>query len=148
MLPRWRSSASRSDSTLDGERVRRTSAYASVTSSGMVPSMRRERTGPVSPSVEDGDLEALGLLLVAGHASCRDLYEVSCPELDLLVKLAEKAPGCMGARMTGAGLGGNTINLVERDAVERFVERMTEGYRERTGREPGVVLTEPAAGAR
>ena len=60
-----------------------------------------------------GDADAFGRLMLAGHASLRDLYEVSCPELDVLVSTASALPGCFGARLTGAGFGGCTVNLVE-----------------------------------
>ena len=59
----------------------------------------------------------MGELFAASHASLRDLYEVSCPELDVLVEIAVAAPGVVGSRMTGAGFGGCTVTLVEPDAV-------------------------------
>ena len=64
---------------------------------------------------EAGDLGEVGRLFYASHASLRDLYEVSSPELDALVEIAMSTPGVIGARLTGAGFGGCTINLVRRD---------------------------------
>ncbi len=58
----------------------------------------------------------------ACHASLRDLYQVSTPELDLLVETAQSLPGCIGARLTGAGFGGCTVNLVEKSASAQFVQ--------------------------
>ena len=67
--------------------------------------------------------------MAASHASLRDDYEVSCPELDVLVELALALPTCHGARLTGAGFGGSTVNLVEAAAVEPFSASIAAGYR-------------------
>lgn len=67
-----------------------------------------------------GRVDEFGRLMVASHASLRDLYEVSCPELDAMVEVALGIPGVAGARMTGAGFGGCTVNLVHEDAVDEF----------------------------
>jgi UDPglucose--hexose-1-phosphate uridylyltransferase len=95
-----------------------------------------------------GDLVRFGRLMVASHASLRDDYQVSCPEVDLLVDLACATPGVLGARITGGGFGGATVNLVARDALDEFRVRVVDGYRRRTGREGRLVVTAPAAGAR
>ena len=68
-------------------------------------------------ALEAGDLHAVGAALAASHASLRDDYEVSSVALDALVEIAEAVPGVVGARMTGAGFGGCTVNLVQDDAV-------------------------------
>ncbi|TGE21331.1 galactokinase [Hymenobacter aquaticus] len=81
-----------------------------------------------------GDLAAAGQLLYASHAGLRDKYEVSCPELDVLVELAQTAPGIYGGRMMGGGFGGCTINLVATEHVAAFVEHMKAGYQQRLGR--------------
>jgi galactokinase len=80
-----------------------------------------------------GNLAEVGKLMYASHAGLRDDYEVSCPELDILVKLAEGRPGVFGGRMMGGGFGGCTINLVTVDQVEPFVEYMTAEYERSTG---------------
>ena len=95
-----------------------------------------------------GDTAHLKVLMAASHASLRDDYEVSCPELDLLVELALALPTCHGARLTGAGFGGSTVNLVEAAAVESFSRSVAAGYRDRTGRSAQVLVFEPSAGAR
>jgi galactokinase len=95
-----------------------------------------------------GDTARLKQLMAASHASLRDDYEVSCPELDVLVELALALPACHGARLTGAGFGGSTVNLVETAAVESFSRAVTAGYRDRTGRTAQVLVFEPSAGAR
>ena len=78
----------------------------------------------------------------------RDDYEVSCAELDVLVGLALALPTCHGARLTGAGFGGSTVNLVDTTAVESFSESVASGYRTRTGRTAEISVFEPSAGAR
>jgi galactokinase len=85
--------------------------------------------------------------MAASHNSLRDDYEVSCPELDLLVELALATPGVYGSRMTGAGFGGCTVTLAQRDAVEAMREELVPRYREETGLEPMLFATAPAAGA-
>ena len=86
--------------------------------------------------------------MLAGHASLRDLYEVSTPELDALVELARQIPGCWGARLTGAGFGGCTVNLVEESQAEPFIRALTEGYHRATGRQAQVYLCHASQGAR
>ena len=89
----------------------------------------------------------LGALMYATHRSLRDLYEVSCPELDLLVQLTRAIPGCYGARLTGAGFGGCTVNLVEATAAQAFIQALHEGYLAQTGRDASIYLCQAAAGA-
>lgn len=93
------------------------------------------------------DHNALGALMYAGHVSLRDLYEVSTPELDALVEIARGLPGALGARLTGAGFGGCTVNLVQVDQAEGFMHGLKKGYEEQTGREAQVYLTHAADGA-
>jgi galactokinase len=95
-----------------------------------------------------GDIARLKVLTAESHASLRDDYEVSCPELDILVELALALPTCHGARLTGAGFGGCTVNLVEAPAVETFSRAVASGYQERTGRPAEVHVFEPSTGAR
>jgi galactokinase len=97
---------------------------------------------------EAGDLATVGRLFHASHASLRDLYEVSSPELDTLVEIARATPGVVGARLTGAGFGGCTINLVHRDAVPLLREHVLRDYPSRTGLTPRVFEVEASAGAR
>jgi galactokinase len=97
--------------------------------------------------LEKGDLESFGRLMVASHESLRDDYEVSCKELDVLVELALKQPGVLGARMTGAGFGGCTVNLVLAGAAESFAEAVQEGYNKATGLNAEVYVCEASDGA-
>lgn len=91
---------------------------------------------------------SFGALMFAGHTSLRDLYEVSIPELDALVEIARSLPGIYGARLTGAGFGGCTVNLVEEAKAEAFIAGLKAGYREKTGREAQVYLCKASGGAR
>jgi galactokinase len=93
------------------------------------------------------DLTALGRLFAESHASLRDDYEVSSPELDLLVEIAARTPGVVAARLTGAGFGGCTVNLVRPDAVERFRAAVMREYPRLTRLTPRVFVVEPVAGA-
>jgi galactokinase len=94
-----------------------------------------------------GDLAAVGDLFAASHASLREDYEVVSPELDTLVEIARSVPGVVAARMTGAGFGGCTINLVARDAIAALRERVLAVYPGRTGLRPRVLAVDAAAGA-
>ncbi len=85
------------------------------------------RVEQVVEALAAGDLREVGRLMDASHESCRDLYEISCPELDELVEI-ERAAGALGARMTGAGFGGCTICLVETARVEETVAELIKGY--------------------
>ncbi|MCH7810995.1 MAG: galactokinase, partial [Chloroflexi bacterium] len=84
-------------------------------------------------ALRDGDRETLGRLFAESHASLRDGFEASTPEIDLLVELANATPGAIGARLTGGGFGGCTVNLVEAAQAQRFGEAVVSQYRQRTG---------------
>ncbi len=96
---------------------------------------------------EDEDLAAVGRLMYESHTSLRDDYEVSCPELDLMVDLARKVPGVYGSRMTGGGFGGCTVSLVERDIVERFKMEVAGKYEDATRIHPEIYVTTLVDGA-
>lgn len=83
--------------------------------------------------LKQGDLKRFGEYMNASHVSLRDLYEVSCTELDVMVEEAQRIPGTLGSRMTGAGFGGCTVSLVHEDDVERFIKEVGEAYTRRTG---------------
>lgn len=93
------------------------------------------------------DERAFGALMYASHTSLREDYEVSTPELDTLVNLARKMPGIIGARLTGAGFGGCTVNLVHRQDVEAFITGMKEGYLQATGIDAQVFVCRASPGA-
>jgi galactokinase len=91
-------------------------------------------------------LDDLARAMAESHASLRDDYEVSCAELDLLVDLAAGQTGVHGSRMTGAGFGGCTINLVEAHAVDAFRHRLSADYKKRTGLTPDIFICNAANG--
>lgn len=98
--------------------------------------------------LDKNDGEGFGQLMYQTHASLRDDYEVSCKELNVLVELAAKIPGCLGARLTGGGFGGCTVNLVKDEAVSDFVTKLGENYLKQTGKKAAIFLCRADAGAR
>jgi galactokinase len=92
------------------------------------------------------NMARFGELLGASHASLRDDYEVSSKELDLLVDLARAVPGVAGARMTGAGFGGCTVNIVHERSLEQFEEQVVNEYRRQTKREGRLYVCKVVAG--
>ncbi|HTF32293.1 MAG TPA: galactokinase [Myxococcota bacterium] len=106
-----------------------------------------QRTLEAAAALERRDLAALNPLMAASHASLRDAYEVSCRELDVLVDAAAPLEGVFGARMTGGGFGGCTVNLVRADAVPAFREGVTQAFERATGRKPKIYESSAAAGA-
>lgn len=99
-------------------------------------------------ALEAGDIPKFGLLMRASHESLRDLYEVSCRELDIMVEAAWDVSGTCGARMTGAGFGGCTVNLVEAEAVDGFVAKVGKTYTDKTGIKPELYVCEAEDGAK
>ena len=93
------------------------------------------------------DLERFGMRMAESHASLRDLYEVSCAELDLMVDQANRQEGVYGARMTGGGFGGSTINLVKSRFADAFAENMARSYEKETEIVPQIHICVPAEGA-
>ncbi|HEY4379938.1 MAG TPA: galactokinase [Acidobacteriaceae bacterium] len=93
------------------------------------------------------DLARFGELMHQAHLSFRDDFEASCPEIDILVDLANKQPGCFGARLTGGGFGGCTVNLVAADHAPAFVEAMRAGYLAATGITAEIYTSRASAGA-
>lgn len=107
-----------------------------------------ERVLAAIAAFEAGDLASVGRLFYQSHASMRDLFGISSPELDALVEIARATPGVIGARLTGAGFGGCTINLVRRGAVSALREAVMRDYPARTGLTPRVFEVAASAGAR
>jgi galactokinase len=99
-------------------------------------------------ALEQGDLVEFGRLMAESHRSLQQDYEVSCDELDLMVKLANALPGIYGARMTGGGFGGCTINLVSDDAVEEFKRQIARDYLNTTGITAEIYVCQTADGAK
>jgi len=99
-------------------------------------------------ALREGNFLAFGQLMIESHQSLKNDYEVSCAELDLLVNLALKQEGVLGARMTGAGFGGCTINLLKREHIDAYKETIKQGYKKITGIIPDIYVTPPAEGAK
>ncbi len=106
-----------------------------------------ERVLAAVEAMKQDDLVALGRLMNESHESLKNDFEVSCPELDTMVEVARQQAGCFGARLTGAGFGGCTVNLVRDSTVPAFVASVPRGYRERTGIEPQIYVCRAMAGA-
>ena len=97
--------------------------------------------------LKHGDLANFADLMRESHQSLRDLYEVSCHELDIMVEIAEGLPGFSGGRMTGGGFGGCTVNLVKSEDAKAFTKEIAVRYQKATGMRPDVYLCSAADGA-
>jgi galactokinase len=106
-----------------------------------------QRTLEAARALTVGDLKRVGDLMRESHRSLRDLYEVSCEELDIMVEAAENLPGFCGGRMTGGGFGGCTVNLVREENSQDFAKQVAERYRHKTGIAPQVYLCTAEDGA-
>ena len=106
-----------------------------------------ERTLKAAEYFKSRDLVNAGKLMFESHASLRDDYEVSCRELDTLVQIASSVEGVFGARMTGGGFGGCTVNIIRKNVLDGFKRSINEGYIRRFDREPGIYEFHAADGA-
>ena len=106
-----------------------------------------DRTQRAVALLESGDIRGFGLEMNACHASLRDLYEVSCPEADVMARIAQSQEECYGARITGGGFGGCTVNLVRRDGTGTFTTRLAAEYEAETGLHPETHICVASAGA-
>jgi galactokinase len=105
------------------------------------------RTRAAVDVLRTGRAAEFGALMNECHASLRDLYEVSCPELDAMVGAAQKIEGCYGARLTGAGFGGCTVNLVAASAADGFKRALAAEYEKATGKKPEIYVCRASDGA-
>jgi galactokinase len=106
-----------------------------------------ERTLGAAEAMKRGDAELLGALMNASHASLRDDFQVSSPELDAMVECGRGVRGCLGIRMTGAGFGGCAVALVRSAEVPEFVTEVADGYRATAGRAPSIYVCRASDGA-
>lgn len=104
------------------------------------------RTQQAAEALRHGDLPLVGRLMADSHTSLRDDFDVSCPELDLMVNLASSDPDVIGTRMTGGGFGGCTVSLVKRAGAERFVAAVQQRYHAATGTRPDAWITVASGG--
>jgi galactokinase len=100
-----------------------------------------------SEALLQGDMKRFGALIVEAHVSVRDDFEASCAEVDVLVDLANQQAECFGARITGGGFGGCSVNVVRAAAVEGFVETVRREYRAKTGIAADCFVCAPSDGA-
>jgi galactokinase len=105
-----------------------------------------ERVLRTVEALRKGDLKTVGACMAESHLSMKNDYEISCRELDIMVELAQKIPGLVGARMTGGGFGGCTINLVDNDSVEQFRKEIRAAYREATAIDADIYVSTAGAG--
>jgi galactokinase len=106
-----------------------------------------ERSRQAEALLESRNVTRFGELMNECHVSLRDLYEVSSPELDVMVSVAQAQEGCYGARLTGAGFGGCTVNLVARDSADAFAKALAKGYESQTKLRPEIYITSASNGA-
>ena len=107
-----------------------------------------DRTVRAASALERGDREQLGKLMRQSHESLRKDYEVSCRELDLMVEIASRHAAVLGARMTGGGFGGCTINIVRADELKSLAQTVAEEYRAATQIDPDIYVVSADDGAR
>ena len=106
-----------------------------------------DRVLAATTALEQDDLKCFGQLMNQSHRSLRDDFEVSCAELDLMVELARGVEGVFGARMTGGGFGGCTVNLVAHEKVDEFKRIVSDGYQKGTGLKPEIYVCQAVNGA-
>ncbi len=99
-------------------------------------------------ALSKSDIETFGMLMNASHAGLRDLYEVSCDELNMLTEIAQNINGVLGSRMTGAGFGGCTVNLVRTEVVDELRTNVMREYTKQTGIKPDIYVCNVGDGAR
>jgi galactokinase len=106
-----------------------------------------ERVVAAATALEQGDVGAFGKLMRASHRSLRDDYQVSCPELEAMVEIADRQPGVYGSRLTGGGFGGCTISLVDSEHSAEFQRQVVESYHTATGICTNTYLCQASQGA-
>ncbi len=107
-----------------------------------------QRTIEAVKALKRNDVESFGRLMNESHISLRDDYEVSCPEIDVLVEIAWATEGVIGSRITGGGFGGCTVSIVKNDAVDELKRRVEKEYPKKTGLEAEVYIVDIGDGTR
>jgi len=106
-----------------------------------------KRTVETANALERGDWTTVGTLMNASHASMKDDYQVSCPEIDILVELAQGYEGVYGSRLTGGGFGGCTVTLVRKECAKGLIDHLNKEYMAKTGKQCDCFETSPGSGA-
>ncbi len=109
--------------------------------------IENERTLLAAQALKNNDLKKFGGLMFASHLSMKDDFEISCNELDIMVKIAATFSGVSGARMIGGGFGGSTVNLVKKQNSAAFQEKIYNEYLNQTGIEPATLISTACDGA-
>ena len=104
------------------------------------------RTRHAKDALDEGNIIGFGMIMNDCHRSLRDLFEVSCFELDTMVEIAQKLDGCYGSRLTGAGFGGCTVSLVDKQKAAAFCEELANQYFMKTRITPEIFLTRASQG--
>jgi galactokinase len=105
------------------------------------------RTVAAADALMNHDMATLGRLMHEAHVSYSQDFEASCAEADTMVELAQDLPGLVGARLTGGGFGGCTVNVVEKDKAPEFARKLAQRYHNATGIQPQVLICQASAGA-
>ena len=106
-----------------------------------------QRTIRAVKALSENDIALFGRLMDESHISLRDDYEVSCEEIDFLVDTAHSVNGVIGSRITGGGFGGCTVNIVKKEALDEFKEKIKKDYLEKYDKEPGIYQVSIGDGA-
>ena len=106
-----------------------------------------QRTIRAVKALSENDIALFGKLMDESHISLRDDYEVSCEEIDFLVDTAHSVNGVIGSRITGGGFGGCTVNIVKKEALDEFNEKINKAYLEKYSKEPGIYQVSIGDGA-
>jgi galactokinase len=139
------------DATLEGLEAARRQMEPVVFRRARHVITENQRTLQAAKAIQASDWDAIGRLMYDSHKSLREDYEVSCPELDTVVEIAQAigaAGGIIGCRMTGGGFGGCTVSLVKTDAVQHTTRVLDAAYEKKTGQQVNIFSSRPAAGAR
>ncbi|HQU84781.1 MAG TPA: galactokinase, partial [Pyrinomonadaceae bacterium] len=105
------------------------------------------RTLKAAEVLKKNDLKEFGRLMFESHESMKNDYEISCAELDILVEIARNKEGVLGARMTGGGFGGSTVNLVKKENLAQLIEEISREYEQKTKITPAILVSEACGGA-
>jgi galactokinase len=109
--------------------------------------LENQRTVDAARCLTNGDIAQLKKLMRESHESMRDLYEISCREIDIMLEAAQDLPGFCGGRMTGGGFGGCTVNLVRDESAAEFTAQIAERFRLATGINPQIYICSAEDGA-
>jgi len=138
-LPQLESSRSRFEQESEGDFCYRRARHVIT---------ENDRTTAMASALTKKDWATCGQLMGASHQSMKDDFEITCPEIDCLVEIAQNTPGVIGTRMTGGGFGGCTVSLIDTSQTEHILSAITSRYQSATGIEPAAFVTKPAQGAR